>query len=544
MNSILASHATSWHDGGVAVLGPDDQLVALASERVGDRYKHSWNSKLAYEHLRQHLPAEYFSSIDDHFIDNSQGLQGDGHHFYHACSAYYGSGFDDAAVLVVDGQGPAGSHVSTTTIWHGTSHKLGLVADINKSRTSFAAQSIGHFYTAVTALAGFNNLFCEGKSMALAAYGRPSPYLELFSEYMDVGPDGTPVIDPLLTTSILAHTLGPALFNWGEPTAAQAALWRRLLEMRAGDTGDSWPTQDDMNIAYAGQVILEKLMLGLARLAKTNTGSSRLCLAGGVALNCIANGRILRSGLFEDVYVPPAPADEGQAIGKLYALAVEQGRTCPPTETSYLGPPYSPADIDSALAERRDRVQSVRLPSTATRISEAVRLLVEGKIIGWFQGRSELGPRALGHRSILADPRDSQMRDRLNRVKEREWFRPVAPVVTEDAAARFFAVAQPCPFMSFGAYVHPECRNRIPSATHVDGTARVQTVNKRQDPTLHQLLTSFEQKSGLPVLLNTSFNGKNEPIVETPADAIESFLSLHLDHLFLEDRLVQRLNRN
>jgi carbamoyltransferase len=537
---LLTSHATSWHDGGVAVLLPSGQIVALAAERVGDRFKHSWNSRLAYEHLRGRLPPEVFGGPGDRFVDSAAGLEPDGHHLNHAASTFYASGYPSAAVLVVDGQGPAGDHLSTTTIWDACGTSIELVDDLNPGVHPFAEQSAGHFYTAVTALAGFPGLFREGSTMALAAYGRPSAFLDLFHEYVHSRPDGGYAMNPLLTRSILGHTLGPRLFGWPPPGADSVALWRRLDDLRRAAPHSPWPTADDMDIAYAGQAILEEVMLGLARRARETTGRRRLCLAGGAGLNCVANEKLRRSGLYEQVFVVPAPGDDGQALGKLYLAAAAAGLRCPPLTTSYLGPRYTEREMARAVHEHRGDFSDARRLDERELLRECAVALSQGDLVGWFQGGSEWGPRALGHRSILADPRPADTRDRLNRVKGREWFRPVAPLVTAEAVADFFETDEPSPFMAFAVAVRPDQTGAIPAAVHVDGTARVQTVSAEQNGLLHRLLVEFGRGSGVPILVNTSFNGSDEPIVETPGDAVRAFLRLDLDYLVLGRHLLKR----
>jgi carbamoyltransferase len=542
--AIVASHATSWHDGGVAILMSPGELLALASERVGERYKHSWNSKLAYDYLKERLPGHEFGGDGDHFVDSAGGLETDNHHLYHAASAFYGSGFTDAAILVVDGQGPAGDHLSTTTIWDGRCGRINQVDDLNSDPGPFAARSIGHFYTAVTALAGFGELFAEGKAMALAAYGGPSPYLDLFREYVRTRPDGAFDVNPLLTRSILGHTLGPKFYGWPGPSAEQAAVWRELNALRQAPPGACWPTQDDMDIVFAGQAVLENVLVGLAGRARERTGRTRLCLAGGVALNCVANERIRRSGLFDEVFVVPAPGDDGQAVGKLYALLAARGMDCPPLDSVYLGPDYTEREIADAI-----RCHGTDFTTAGPQGAELLPrlcagILARGNVVGWFQGRSELGPRALGHRSILADPRRLQMRDRVNRIKGREWFRPIAPIVPVEVAAEYFELTGPSPVMAFAVAVRPKRASAIPAAVHVDGTARVQTLAAGQEPLVHRLLLEFGRLTDTPVLLNTSFNGPDEPIVETPVDAIRTAVRLNLNYLVLGDHILERTPRS
>lgn len=541
---IVHSHASTWHDGGVALLSTEGEIVALASERVGDRRKHHWNSGLAYHHLRDiDSYARSFNGIHDYYIDNSAGLAPSDHHLFHAAGTFFGSGYDEAAVLVLDGQGELDGHLATTSTWHGVGPDLRLVEELYPSSGPFAEESVGHFYTAVGALAGMRELYAEGKTMALAAYGRPSPLLDLMRRFAGTEADGTYRVDPRFVRAVLANTLGREFFGWECPTLEEQAVWDEFVVARGAPPGDARRavTQADMDIAYAGQTILEEIVLGLARRARRLTGCTRLCLSGGVALNCVVNGRVARQAGFDQVFVIPAPGDDGQAIGKVLLEVRRRGLPVDTTmHTAYYGPRYPASMVSQALHAVRSQVRSSR-PGQADLLDEVVSRLERGEVIGWYRGRSELGPRALGHRSILADPRRPHMRDHINSViKNREWFRPLAPMVVQERAAEFFELDQPSPFMTFAVPVRPAKRPVIPAVTHVDGSARVQTVSREQDEACYRLLCRFAARTGVPVLLNTSFNRCNEPLVETPADALTAFLAMPLDALVLEDHLVTK----
>jgi carbamoyltransferase len=540
--SILHVHATTWHDGGAALLRSDGQITALAAERVGDRYKHSWNSGLASEYLA----SRFGKAIEqNNFVDPTEtGLEESGHHFYHAASTYYGSGFKQAAVLVIDGQGPEMRQRASTSIWYGEDNELTFVEAPYLTEGLFAPGSIGHFYTAVGALAGMTELHEEGKTMGLASYGQPSQYIDFFRKYVQIEQDGNYSIDPKFVYATLGNTLGPVHFGWEEQPAEIQAIWEEFVSLRGRPVRQKGEevTQDDADIAYAGQVLLEELVLGAASRAKELTNSDYLCLAGGVALNSVANGKIVKSRLFKDVFIFPAAGDDGQAIGKLFADIKLQGLDIDTTaHTAYYGPEYSPEEIDQAITEALTAHPDFELLATKGEalIEETVRRLISGQVVGWFQGRSELGPRALGNRSILADPRHPAMRDYINtEVKHRELYRPFAPVVPEERVSEFFAIDRPSPFMLLVADVKPEKRDLLPAITHVDGTARVQTVNRVQNALYYDLVTRFGERTGIPVLLNTSFNDKGEPIVETPADALHSFGNMHLDALVIGDNIL------
>jgi carbamoyltransferase len=313
------------------------------------------------------------------------------------------------------------------------------------------------------------------------------------------------------------------------------APWREVLRERArfryGAPGVGF--SDCANLAAAGQRAFEDALLAVARWLHAAGGVSNLCFAGGTGLNCSANARLLRETPFRHVFIAPAPSDAGTALGcALYGLTEVAGKGCDFRWTSdYLGPPPSMADIEAALADAPGIVVE-RLPGIDALSERMLDLLCARKVVGLYQGRSEFGPRALGHRSILGNPRHGHLRDWINaRVKQREWFRPLAPVVLEERAARYFDVAGPAPFMQFAAPVRPGAAELLPAITHVDQSARLQTVGPQGDPLLRALLAGFEARTGLPVLLNTSFNGKDEPIVETPAEAVATFLRMPLHAL-------------
>lgn len=255
------------------------------------------------------------------------GLETTGHHYYHAAGTYYGSGFNDAAVLVIDGQGPENDYRASTSIWYGEGDALHLLEMPHLTEGVFAPQSIGHFYTAIGALAGMQELHEEGKTMGLASYGQPSKYVDFFRGYVRLNRDGSYFVDPNFIYATLGNTLGPAHFGWDEQPPEVQEIWQKFTELRGGPVRQKGEevTQDDADIAYAGQIILEEVMLGLAKQAKEATRSDYLCIAGGVALNSVANGRIAESGLFKDIFIFPAAGDDGQAIGKLFVDIKRQG---------------------------------------------------------------------------------------------------------------------------------------------------------------------------------------------------------------------------
>jgi carbamoyltransferase len=445
--------------------------------------------------LRQHLGP---IRAPIHFI---------GHHEAHAWSAYGLSGFDDALVLVMDGRGASQS----TTLYHAR-------GDVLRAVKTFAyPNSLGAFYEAFTDVLGFERHNDEWKVMGLAAYGIPNVDL---GRALRVVPGGYRLSAALVCGSF---------FN---------DLTRMIAEYGPRRNPERSISQADMDLAASAQLALEQAVFELVREGVRLTGSRRLCLAGGVAMNSKANGRLLASGLIDEIFVQPAATDDGTAIGAAIAAHGKLGVDLPRyrLDDVYLGPEFDQAEIDRTLTTYK--LRSERMPNVA---QITARALAEGKIVGWFQGRMEFGPRALGNRSILADPRRVEMRDRVNEVvKFREAWRPFAPSVVEEAAGEYFDGCVDAPYMIVTFDVRPEKRPVIPAVTHADNTARVQTVSRRTNPRYWELIDAFGRITGVPVLMNTSFNLKGEPIVCTPKDAIRTFYSSGLDVLVLGDRLVTK----
>jgi carbamoyltransferase len=296
------------------------------------------------------------------------------------------------------------------------------------------------------------------------------------------------------------------------------------------------------NIAYAGQYHLEQILLACANFLYRKTKSKNLCIAGGVALNSVANYKILENTHFENIFIQPAAGDAGTSIGAaLYGYYHIMDQPMPSTKekfSPYLGKNYSKQSIEQAIGLYKEKLLIVKPEHL---FKETAKILSEGKIIGWFQGKSEIGPRALGNRSILADARNKDMKDSINsRIKHREAFRPFAPLVLENKQADYFSTDHPSYYMLLVPYIHEAKRDEVPSITHVDGTGRVQTVSETMNPVLHDLLSAFYDLTGTPILLNTSFNDNGEPIVETPTDAIECFLNIDLDYLIMDDYILSK----
>jgi carbamoyltransferase len=425
------------------------------------------------------------------------------HHVAHAASAYYPAPFERAAVLTLDGRGEC---VST---YLGVGDGL----QLEKLNEVPLPHSLGLLYERVTSHVGFLNSSDEYKVMALASYGTPR-YADRFRSILRWRDDGGYEILPFDLTELIGPTRSPnATFD-----------------------------AEHFDIASSLQVVLEEAGLRLATWLHRRTGERSLCLAGGVALNCVMNSRIAREAPFEQVWVQPAAGDAGTSLGAALAVWADQGSSGSRTASSrwqmdsaYLGPAYDDEQIRAALDHAR---LTYTRPSDFT--GALADQLVQGKVVGWFQGRMEFGPRALGARSILASPTDPAMMQRLNELKDREDFRPVAPVVLAEEAGRFFADCDESPFMLFVYDVRPEVADLVPAIRHIDGTARAQTVRWEQAPLFHRLLEQFRERSGVPVLVNTSFNTRGKPIVCTPQDAFECFYTSPIDVLAIGSYLLQK----
>jgi carbamoyltransferase len=428
------------------------------------------------------------------------------HHLAHAISAYSYGGFDKAAVVVMDGRGAW----EASSVWYGHDGKLDHVLTIPWPN------SLGLFYAQFTQYLGFVPNSDEWKVMGLAPYGNPGVNL---GEFISLNHESYRVNAPLLFernngTSAIAKRLGP----------------ERTPESEIDDSFK--------NIAFAVQDACEVAMLALVKLATEKTGCRNVCLAGGVALNSKANGKIQASGMVDHIFIQPAASDDGVALGAVFAPYLDNGGRLPmrPLRHAYLGPEFSDGEIEKALITYKLRAS--KLSNVAVTTAE---LLANGKIIGWFQGRMEFGPRALGHRSILADPRDPEMNAKVNNaVKFREWWRPFAPSMLKEVAGEYLEHACDSPFMILTNPVRPEKRDVIPSVTHVDGSARPQTVEKEISPLYWDLINEFGKRTGVPVLMNTSFNLRGEAIVNTPTDAMRTFFSSGMDALVIGSYLVEK----
>jgi len=462
------------------------------------------------------------------------------HHQSHAASAFYPSPFEEAAIITVDGVG----EWATTTLGHGSGHTIQLHRELR------FPHSLGLLYSAFTYFTGFKVNSGEYKLMGLAPYGEPR-YVDLIKDRLvSIRDDGSIALNMeyfgyldglTMTSGAFAELFG------GPPRAPESFITRR-----------------EMDMARSIQDVAEEVMLKMARFARQETGSRHLCLAGGVALNCVANGRILKAGIFDDIWIQPASGDAGGAVGSaLYVWHMVQGE---PREAdgrtdrmngAYLGPEFPDEQIQEYLDAKGYPAR--RLPPER-RAAEIARLIADQKVIGLLQGRMEYGPRALGNRSIIGDARSPQMQSIMNlKIKYRESFRPFAPTCLVEKVSEYFDLDVASPYMLLVAQVRPErClhaeqervddlrvwvnreRSDIPAVTHVDYSARIQTVDRRVNPQYHDIIREFEALTGCATIINTSFNVRGEPIVCTPEDAYRCFMRTEMDYLVLGSFLLSK----
>lgn len=467
------------------------------------------------------------------------------HHESHAASAFYPSPYPSAAVLCIDGVG----EWVTTSIWHGLGTTLTPLAELR------FPHSLGMLYSAFTYFCGFKVDSGEYKLMGLAPYGVPR-YADLIRERLvDVKPDGS-------------LRLNLRWFEFLRGQVMTGAGFERLFDGPRREP-EAPLTEREFDLAASVQQVTQEVMLRLARTARELTGESRLCLAGGVALNCVGNGALSEAGIYDELWVQPAAGDAGCALGAAMATAMEHGASRRHVESgqdcmsgALLGPEYSDEEIGAFLRAYGAPHRHLRADALAREVAER---LAQGSVVGWFQGRMEFGPRALGARSILGDPRDPMTQSRMNlKIKFRESFRPFAPAVLEDAAGDYFDLRQRSSYMLLVAPVAEKqripvmeqraldgrpltglgllrlSRTTVPAVTHVDYSARIQTVGEHQAPIFHRLLREFQWVTGCPVLVNTSFNVRGEPIVRTPEEAYTCFMRTQIDYLALGGYLLDK----
>lgn len=467
------------------------------------------------------------------------------HHHSHAASAFYPSPFDEAAVLVMDGVGE----------WATTSVGVGIGSEVKLIKEIRFPHSVGMLYSAFTYYLGFKVNDGEYKVMGLAPYGEPKYVQEIYDNLISLKDDGSFHLNMDYFGYCTALTMTNGRFDklfGGPPRKSNAPL-----------------TQHHMDLASSIQVVLEEAVLRLCRFAYAETGKKNLCMAGGVALNCVGNGRVLREGPFERLWIQPAAGDAGGSVGVAQAIAYSAGhleRADPSNGAdsmngSYLGPSFDEAEI---LADITPYGAAYRRLQDSELFQTAAQTLADEKVVGWFQGRMEFGPRALGNRSILGDPRSPGMQRMLNlKIKYRESFRPFAPAVLAEDVGDYFSIDQDSPYMLLVAPVRKErrrtlsgnelelqgleklsaIRSEIPAVTHVDNSARIQTVHRDTNPRFHRLLETFKALTGCSVLVNTSFNIRDEPIVCTPADAYRCFMGTEMDMLVLGNIVLHKENQ-
>jgi len=438
------------------------------------------------------------------------------HHRAHLASAFFPSPFDEAAIISIDGFGDFSS-----VMW---GFGKGNYIEVRGS-VSFP-HSLGIFYTAFTQFLGFPKYGDEYKMMGLSAYGEPR-FAEQVRRVVRTERDQC-----RLNLDYFTHHNKGVEMTWygGEPVLGRVFSHRMTEEFGDPRAARSVIRQKDMDLAASVQRVLEENYFALLNFVQKQTGATALCLAGGVALNCVANGMIFERTNFRDVYVQPAAHDAGTSIGAALYVQHQELKLprCFEMRHVYYGPEYSDSEILRDLEAAGCKYQQL---AEEDLIASTVEAIAQGKIIGWFQGRMEFGPRALGNRSILADPRRKDMKEILNsRIKYREPFRPFCPSILSERVGEYFETDYPSPFMVMAYKIKPTQRERIPAVTHGDGTGRLQTVEREVNPRYWELIHKFEEVTGVPVLLNTSFN-ENEPIVQTPAQAIDCFLRTRMDVL-------------
>ncbi len=448
------------------------------------------------------------------------------HHRSHLGSAFFASPFENAALLSIDG---FGDFTSTMTAFGNNN-------EIEVKNAVLFPHSAGIFYTSFTQYLGFPKYGDEYKVMGLAPYGQPQ-YVEKLKDVIEFTKDGL----FKLNLNYFKHHKDGVKMSWegGEPDIENIFSDYMVEKFGAARKKEDELTQYHKDLAASVQRITEELIFHILNHLHKQTGSDNLCIAGGVAQNSVANGKILRNSPFKNVYIPPAGHDAGTSIGSalfLYNQVLKQKRVSP-TYSGALGSHFSEEEIETYL---KSKAVNFKRYSDEELYDKVTDCIINAGVIGWFQGRAEFGPRALGHRSILADPRRADAKEILNlKIKRRESFRPFAPSILKEHVNDYFENADRVPFMEKVYLIKPDKRDKIPAVTHVDGTGRLQTVDADNEKRYHALISAFYKKTGVPVLLNTSFN-ENEPIVNSPANALDCFLRTKMDMLVLENYIITR----
>jgi carbamoyltransferase len=489
-----------------------------------------------------HLPREIRKALDGRY---KKRIAFTGHHESHAASAFFPSPFEEAAILTIDGVG----EWDTAAIAHGNGNQIEML------KTLEFPHSLGLLYSAFTYFCGFKVNSGEYKLMGLAPYGEPKYADTILDKLLDLKPDGSLQMDMSYFSYCAGLTMtGPEFEKMfgGPPRSAEALI-----------------TQREMDLAASIQKVTEEVVLRMAKTAQQLTGSRYLCMAGGVALNCVANGKLLRAGIFDDIFITPAAGDAGGALGAaqfVHHQLLKKPRTPNRKDSlkgSLLGPRYSSNEIARFLGERRAPYATVA--NEEELLKTVAQAMADGLVVGWFHGRMEFGPRALGARSIIGDARNEQMQSTMNlRIKFRESFRPFAPCVLAEDVEKYFELDRESPYMLLVADVRKELRHKLtpeqvqlmkdpdlrkrvnvsrstlPAITHVDMSARIQTVDEERHGRFYRLMKEFKRLTGCGVIINTSFNIRGEPIVCTPQDAYRCFMASEMDMLVLEDCVLRR----
>ena len=520
-----------------SILGFSFRLITNANKLVGSVSNSSYTRKdIVHLFIENHLIPIQSSEL---LIEKILFCK---HHLSHAASAFYPSPFQDAAIICIDRVGEK----TTTSIWHGKENTLVPLLKIDYPN------SLGLLYSAFTFYCGFKVNSGEYKLMGLAPYGTPI-YADLIKQKLiTVYSDGS-------------FRLNLKYFNFGKSGKIVSDKFCEIFSMPVRDS-ESKMDKFYMDIASSIQLVTEEIIFKLANHAKKLTQSSSLCLSGGVALNCVANGKLKKSNLFTNIWVQPASGDAGSSVGAAYAVlysyfrksrSFDSNLLIDKMENCYLGPSYTYSDVKSCLEGLRTVFTEHSKLEKTKLIAKAIS---EGKVVGWFNGRMEFGPRALGNRSILGDPRNPSMQQIINlKIKFREGFRPFAPCILEEHSHKYFVDGSINPYMLFVTellprhcdnkldYQHPSKKSQIvansshvPSITHVDYSARVQTVSNRNNPDFYALINEFYQQTGCPMIINTSFNVRGEPIVCSPLDAFNCFVNTNMDILVVEDFVLRK----